>query len=121
MVLDVLIELGVAVAFARTRVMPCLVTPREQVGKALEVKRTTAALELEEVIYAGGGDPVAYSRDLFAPGALDVQVIRRVDAASPMPIAPSSDVGRRSRAARASRDGGRATPARRRRRDQLQG
>jgi DNA-binding GntR family transcriptional regulator len=121
MVLDVLIELGVAVAFARTRVMPCLVTPRGQVGKALGAKRTTAALELEEVIYAGGGDPVAYSRDLFAPGALDVQVIRRVDAASPMPITPSSDVGRRSRAARASRDGGRATPARRRRRDQLQG
>jgi GntR family transcriptional regulator len=105
MVLDVLIELGVAVAFARTRVMPCLVTPREQVGKALQVRRTTAALELEEVIYAGGGDPVAYSRDLFAPGALDVQVIRRLDPASPMPVAPPGELARRPRAARASRDG----------------
>ena len=105
MVLDVLVELGVAVAFARTRVMPCLVTPREQVGKALQARRTTAALELEEVIYAGGGEPVAYSRDLFDPGALDVQVIRRLDAASPMPVAPPGELARRSRAGRASRDG----------------
>ncbi len=86
MVLDVLIELGVPVAFARTRVMPCLVTPREQVGKALQIRRTTAALELEEVIYVGAGDPVAYSRDLFVPDALDVQVMRSLDATRPTPI-----------------------------------
>jgi GntR family transcriptional regulator len=86
MVLDVLIELGVPVAFARTRVMPRLVTPREQVGKALQIRRTTAALELEEVIYAGAGDPVAYSRDLFVPDALDVQVMRSLDATKPTPI-----------------------------------
>jgi hypothetical protein len=67
--------------------MPCLVTPREQVGKALGMRRTTAALELEEVIYAGRGEPVAYSRDLFAPGALDVHVMRSLDASSPTPIA----------------------------------
>ena len=86
MVLDVLIDLGVPVAFARTRVMPCLITPREQVGKALQIRRTTAALELEEVIYAGAGDPVAYSRDLFVPDALDVQVMRSLDATKPTPI-----------------------------------
>ena len=86
MVLDVLIDLGVPVAFARTRVMPCLLTPREQVGKALQIRRTTAALELEEVIYAGAGDPVAYSRDLFVPDALDVQVMRSLDATKPTPI-----------------------------------
>ena len=69
MVLDILIDLGIAVAFARTRVMPTLVTPREQVGKALGMRRTTAALELEEVIYAaGGGDAVASSRDLSRRG-----------------------------------------------------
>jgi GntR family transcriptional regulator len=86
MVLDVLIDLGVPVAFARTRVVPCLVAPREQVGKALQIRRTTAALELEEVIYTGAGDPVAYSRDLFVPGALDVQVMRSLDATAPTPI-----------------------------------
>jgi DNA-binding GntR family transcriptional regulator len=88
MVLDVLIELGTPIGFAQTRVMPYLATQREQIGKALEVHRTTAVLELEEVIYAGGGEPVAYSRDLFAPGALDVLVMRSLDATSPTPILP---------------------------------
>jgi GntR family transcriptional regulator len=89
MVLDVLIDIGVPVAFAQTHVMPALVSPRDQVGKALQIKRTTAALELEEVIYVGGGEPVAYSRDLFAPGALDVRVIRSLAADSPAPIVPA--------------------------------
>jgi GntR family transcriptional regulator len=100
MVLDVLLELGVPVGFARTRVMPCLVTPREQVGKALQITRTTAVLELEEVIYVGGGEPVAYSRDLFAPGAIDVHVMRSLDAGSPTPVAPMRNSGRRARARR---------------------
>jgi len=99
MVLDILIDLGIAVAFARTRVMPTLVTPREQVGKALGMRRTTAALELEEVIYAaGGGDAVAYSRDLFAPGALDVHVMRSFESSHPAPIVQPA--GRRPRAGR---------------------
>jgi GntR family transcriptional regulator len=97
MVLDLLIELGVPIGFARTRVMPCLVTPREQVGKALGIARTTAVLELEEVIYLGGGEPVAYSRDLFAPGALDVHVMRSLEAGSPAPIALAGNSGRRPR------------------------
>ena len=74
-------------------------TPREQVGKALAIRRTTAALELEEVIHAGGGEAVAYSRDLFAPGALDVQVIRSLDATSPTPIA-TGGASRRARPGR---------------------
>jgi DNA-binding GntR family transcriptional regulator len=99
MVLDILIDLGIAVAFARTRVMPTLVTPREQVGKALGMRRTTAALELEEVIYAaGGGDAVAYSRDLFAPGALDVHVMRSFESSHPTPIVQPS--ARRARGSR---------------------
>jgi DNA-binding GntR family transcriptional regulator len=115
MVLDVLIELGVPIGFAQTRAMPCLVTPREQVGKALQIPRTTAVLELEEVIYAGTGDPVAYSRDLFAPGAIDVQVMRSLDAVSPTPIVPAGNSprssagrgnsGRRSRAGRSPGEG----------------
>jgi GntR family transcriptional regulator len=100
MVLDILIEIGVAVAFARTRVTPHLLTPREQVAKALGIRRTTAALELEEVIYAGGGDPVAYSRDLFVPGALDVHVMRSLDAPSPTPIAAAGNSNRRTRGSR---------------------
>ncbi len=99
MVLDVLIEVGVAVAFARTHVTARLLMPRERAAKALAIRRTTAALELEEVIYAGGGDPVAYSRDLFARGALDVTVMRFLDATSPTPIGAAGNASRRARAA----------------------
>jgi GntR family transcriptional regulator len=113
MVLDVLTELGIAVGFARTRVIPCLVTPRERVGKALGARGTTAALELEEVIYLSGGEPVAYSRDLFAPGALDVRVLRSLDASTPTPIASTTDSSRRSNSRRSA--------ARRSRSAQLQG
>ncbi len=100
MVLDVLIELGLPIGFARTRVMPCLVTPREQTGKALQIQRTTAVLELEEVIYVGGDEPVAYSRDLFGPGALDVHVMRSLEAFTPTPIAAVRNSGRRARVGR---------------------
>lgn len=87
MVLDVLIELGVPVTFARTRVIPSLLSPRERAGKLLGVKRTTAVLELEELIYAGREERVAYSRDLFAPGGLDVTVMRSLESTRPTPIA----------------------------------
>jgi DNA-binding GntR family transcriptional regulator len=106
MVLDVLIEMPLPIAFARTRVIPCLLSPRERAGKLLAVKRTTAVLELEEVIYVTGGQPVAYSRDLFAPDGVHVQVMRSLDSAGPGPIAPTTSsqrMRRRRRAAGAGR------------------
>lgn len=102
MVLDLLIDAGIAVAFARTHVIPCLLSPRDKVGKSLEIRRNTAALELEEVIYTAGSEPVAYSRDLFAQGALDVRVMRSLDATSPTPIGPGRRSSRRVRAAAVS-------------------
>jgi GntR family transcriptional regulator len=87
MVLDVLIGLGVPVTYARTRVIPSLLNPRERAGKLLGVRRTTAVLELEELIYAGRDERVAYSRDLFAPGGLDVAVTRSLESTRPTPIA----------------------------------
>ncbi|HYB27658.1 MAG TPA: GntR family transcriptional regulator [Solirubrobacteraceae bacterium] len=87
MVLDVLISIGVPVTFARTRVIPSLLNPRERAGKLLGVKRTTAVLELEELYYAGREERVAYSRDLFAPGGLDVTVMRSFESTRPNPIA----------------------------------
>jgi GntR family transcriptional regulator len=87
MVLDVLIGIGVPVTFARTRVIPSLLSPRERAGKLLGVKRTTAVLELEELYYAGRDERVAYSRDLFAPGGLDVTVMRSFESTRPAPIA----------------------------------
>jgi DNA-binding GntR family transcriptional regulator len=87
MVLDVLIDLGVPVTFARTRVMPALLTSRERAGRQLKVGRTTAGLELEELIFAGRDERVAYSRDLFAPGGIEVMVMRSLDSPRPARIA----------------------------------
>jgi hypothetical protein len=86
MVLDVLIDTGIPVTFARTRVMPYLLDPRERAGKQLGVRRATAVLQLEELIYAGRDERVAYSRDLFAPGGLDVMVMRTLEATHPVPV-----------------------------------
>jgi GntR family transcriptional regulator len=102
MVLDVLIGLGVPVTFARTRVMPSLLSPRERAGRLLGVRRTTAVLELEELIYAGRDERVAYSRDLFAPAGLDVTVTRSLESTRPTPIANF----RGPRASRRPRDNG---------------
>ncbi len=87
MVLDVLIRIGVPVTFARTRVLPTLLTSRERAGQALGIHRTTAGLELEELIFAGRDDCVAYSRDLFAPGGIDVMVMRSLESPRPARVA----------------------------------
>jgi GntR family transcriptional regulator len=87
MVLDVLIESGVPITFARTRVIPALVSGRERSGKLLGISGTTACLELEELIFATRDVPVAYSRDLFAPGGIDVMVMRSLDSPRPARIA----------------------------------
>jgi DNA-binding GntR family transcriptional regulator len=86
MVLDVLIDAGVPVTYARTRVMPSLIGPRDRQGKLLGVSATQAVLELEELIYAGRDDRVAYSRDLFAPGGIDVMVMRTLESTRPAPV-----------------------------------
>ena len=86
MVLDVLISIGVPVTYARTRVIPSLLSPRERAGKLLGVKRTTAVLELEELYFAGREERVAYSRDLFAPGGIEVTVMRSFESTRPAQI-----------------------------------
>jgi GntR family transcriptional regulator len=110
MVLDMLIEIGVPVTYARTRVMPALLTARERVGKVLGVTGTTAGLELEELIFAGRDERVAYSRDLFAPGGIEVMVMRSLEAPSPGPIAGRRG-GKEARPA-ASNGGAAARPRR---------
>ena len=108
MVLDVLIALGVPVTFARTRVIPALLTPRERAGKLLEIRRTTAGIELEELIFAGRDERVAYSRDLFAPGGIEVMVMRSLDSPTPARV-----VGKRSSRRANAGNGGRPASSRR--------
>ncbi len=85
-VLDALITSGVPVTYARTRVTPHLLTPRERAGRRLGVRRATAVLQLEELVYSGRDMRVQYSRDLFAPGGLDVTVIRSPESTRPAPV-----------------------------------
>ena len=86
MVLDVLLDHGVAIAFAVTHVRPLLISNRERVGRALEVKGATAVLELEEIMHVGSGEAVQHSSDTFAPGGIDLQVRRNLALAAPAPL-----------------------------------
>jgi GntR family transcriptional regulator len=112
MVLDVLIDIGVPVTFARTRVMPALLTARERAGKLLGIRRTTAALELEELIFAGRDDRVAYSRDLFAPGGIEVMVMRSLESPRPARVVSERGSSARGGDANGARPGRARRPAR---------
>ncbi len=76
MVLDVLVERGVPISFARTTVRPRLVEPGSRLGEAIGATRVTATLELVELIHETGGDAIQYSSSVFAPGSIDLHVIR---------------------------------------------
>jgi GntR family transcriptional regulator len=76
MVLDILLEAGVPIAFARTQVRPRLIEPGTRLGEALGATRVTAALELTEVMHLADGDAIQYGIEVFAPGSIDLHVIR---------------------------------------------
>jgi GntR family transcriptional regulator len=97
MVLDVLKEQGIPVAYARTHVTARTVSAEDPVGNALGVSGTSAALELEHVTCTGDGVPVEHSTDIFLPGRLDLHVIRQLEEPPPVPTIE------RSRPARATR------------------
>lgn len=112
MVLDVLIEIGVPVTYARTRVIPALLTARECAGKLLGIRSTTAALELEELIFAGRDDRVAYSRDLFTPGGIEVMVMRSLESPQPARVASGRGPTARGGDTNGARPGRARRPAR---------
>ena len=67
MVLDVLVDQGVPIAFARTQVRPRLVEPGGRLGEAMGASRVTAALELTELMHLAGGEAVQYSIERLRP------------------------------------------------------
>jgi GntR family transcriptional regulator len=85
MVLDVLLEAGVPVAYARTHVSARLLTRRDRVGEALGVTEATAALEIEHVTHTTEGSPVEHSTDIFLPRSLDLHVVRWLEDVPPVP------------------------------------
>jgi GntR family transcriptional regulator len=94
MLLDVLIAFGVRVSFTRTRVTPTLLSSRARTGRLLGIRRATAGLEFEELIFAGRDEPVAYSHQVFAPGQIDVMVTRSVDTPRPARVTDALRVRR---------------------------
>jgi GntR family transcriptional regulator len=83
MVLDVLIAARVPIAFARTTVRPRLLSGRDATGKALEISGTTAALELIETMHVNSGEAMQYATDVFAPGGVDLHVMRALQGEQP--------------------------------------
>jgi DNA-binding GntR family transcriptional regulator len=76
MVLDVLLDRGVPVAFARTDVTPRLVEQDDPIATALAVDPPLAVLELQDTMHLASGDPVQHGISVFAPGRLAVHVMR---------------------------------------------
>ena len=61
---------------------PRLVEPDSRLGAALGATRVTAALEMIEVMHLAGGEAVQYTVDVFAPGSVDLHVIRGLESRS---------------------------------------
>jgi DNA-binding GntR family transcriptional regulator len=94
MVLDVLMAQGLPMAYANTRIVPRLMSSRERAGKALGLIGTTAVLELQETYHLTSGEIVHFSTDIFAPGALDLHVIRWIEASVPAQVSAVGKNGR---------------------------
>jgi DNA-binding GntR family transcriptional regulator len=85
MVLDVLLKGGVPVAYTRAHITARVLTKRDRVGKALGVRDTVAALEIDHVTCTAEGTPVEYSIDIFLPRSLDLHVMRWLEDLPPVP------------------------------------
>jgi hypothetical protein len=59
---------------------------RERTGKALGLTGITAVLELVETYHITTGEIVQFSTDIFAPGALDLHVIRWIESSAPAQV-----------------------------------
>ena len=68
MVLDVLLDQGIPVAYTRLHIIARLLTRRDRVGRALDVEETLAALEIDHVTSTAEGAPVMHS-DRHLPAA----------------------------------------------------
>jgi GntR family transcriptional regulator len=103
MVLDLLTALGVAVAFSNTSIDTSLVAPGDPIAAALGVTEPTAVLSLEEIFRRTTGDVTHHSRDVFAPGGIDLRVVRWVEARRPDQVGLVAPPTRRNGRARSRR------------------
>jgi GntR family transcriptional regulator len=83
MVLDVLTDHGVPIAFCDTRIASIQIGADDPRGRALGLTASTAVLVLDEVYFVTAGQITHHSRDVFAPGGIDLRVVRWVEAQRP--------------------------------------
>jgi GntR family transcriptional regulator len=81
MVLDLLLDEGIPVAFSEVEVSTALLDPGQPAGAFLGLNQPTAALMLTETMYpdsavSAEGRPVQWSRNYFLPGKLSLRLIR---------------------------------------------
>jgi GntR family transcriptional regulator len=81
MVLDLLIDDGIPVAFSEVEVSTALLDPGQLAGRFLGLNQPVAALMLTETMYLASassaeGRPVQWSRSFFLPGKLSLRLIR---------------------------------------------
>jgi GntR family transcriptional regulator len=81
MVLDLLLDEGIPVAFSEVEVSAALLGPSRPAGPFPALNRPMAALLLTETMYldiavSGEGRPVQWSRNYFLPGKLSLRLIR---------------------------------------------
>jgi GntR family transcriptional regulator len=91
MVLDVLLEQGVPVAYNTLNIEAHVLTGSEPVGKALGITETTPVLEIEHSTCTADDTPVEHSTDTFLPRSLDLHVVRWLEDVPPVPAIVRSE------------------------------
>jgi len=81
MVLDLLLDEGIPVAFSEVEVSTTLLDRGHPAGRFLGLDQPTAALTLTETMYldsavSGEGRPEQWSRNYFLPGKLSLRLVR---------------------------------------------
>jgi GntR family transcriptional regulator len=81
MMLDLLLDEGIPVAFSEVEVAAALLDAGHPAGSSLGLDQPTAALMLTETMYLDGagsaeGRPVQWSRNYFLPGKLTLRLVR---------------------------------------------
>ena len=81
MVLDLLLDEGIPVAFSEVEVSAALLDPGQPAGTFLGLGQPAAALMMTETMYLDGagsaeGRPVQWSRNYFLPGKLSLRLVR---------------------------------------------
>ncbi len=85
MVLDLLLDEGIPVAFSEVEISTALLDPGQPAGRSLGLSQPAAALLLTETMYLDSagpaeGRPVQWSRNYFLPGKLSLRLVRDMPA-----------------------------------------